>query len=93
MRLLARNADRRLLLRRGAGMLAYDLGYVTYVAVADRTLAPVRGRLAGLREWRSLRAEGASLRRPVALAPREGFRAALSAAARGATAATSPDGA
>ncbi len=77
VRLLARNADRRHLLRRGPAILAYDLGYVAYVAVTDRTLAPVRGRFAGLREWRSLRAEGAPLRRPVELAPREGFRAAL----------------
>jgi GT2 family glycosyltransferase len=77
VRLLARNADRRQLLRRGAAMLAYDIGYVTYVAVFDRSLAPLRGRVAGLREWRSLRAEGAALRRPVDLAPREGFRAAL----------------
>jgi len=77
VRLLARNADRRHLLRRGPAMLAYDLGYVVYVALFDRTLAPVRGRLAGLREWRALRAEGAALRRPVELGPREGFRAAL----------------
>lgn len=77
VRLLARNADGRHLLRRGAAMLAYDLGYVTYVAVVDRSLAPLRGRIAGLREWRSLRAEGASLRRPVELEPRSGFRAAL----------------
>lgn len=77
VRLLARNADRRQLLRRGMAMLAYDLAYVMYVALADRSLAPLRGRLAGLREWRSLRAEGAALRRPIDLAPREGFRAAL----------------
>ncbi len=77
VRLLARNADRRHLLRRGPAMLAYDLGYVAYVALADRSLGPLRGRLAGLREWRSLRAEGAALRRPIELAPREGFRAAL----------------
>ncbi|MDQ3741830.1 MAG: glycosyltransferase family 2 protein, partial [Actinomycetota bacterium] len=68
VRLLARNADRRHLLRRGAAMLAYDIGYVTYVAVVDRSLAPLRGRIAGLKEWRSLRAEGSALRRPVELA-------------------------
>jgi GT2 family glycosyltransferase len=77
VRLLARNADRRHLLRHGAAILAYDLGYIAYVAAADRSLAPLRGRLAGLREWRALRAEGAALRRPIELAPREGFRAAL----------------
>ena len=77
VRLLARNADRRMLLRRGPQILVHELGYVMYVAVTDRTLAPLRGRLAGLREWRPLRAEGATLRRPIELAPRTGFRAAL----------------
>ena len=77
VRLLARNADRRLLLRRAPLILAHELGYVAFVALADRTLAPLRGRVAGLREWRSLRAEGAALRRPIELAPRTGFRAAL----------------
>ena len=33
VRLLARNADRRQLLRYGAAMLAYDLGYIAFVAV------------------------------------------------------------
>ena len=47
VRLLARNADRRQLLRRGPAMLVYDLGYIAYVALTDRTLAPLRGRLAG----------------------------------------------
>jgi GT2 family glycosyltransferase len=77
VRLLARNADRRHLLRHGLAILAYDLGYVVYVALFDRTLAPARGRIAGLREWRALRREGAARRRPLELEPREGFRAAL----------------
>jgi GT2 family glycosyltransferase len=77
VRLLARNADTGHLVRRGAAILLYDLGYVAYVAVMDRTLAPLRGRIAGLKEWRALRAEGAALRRPVRLAPRQGFGAAL----------------
>ena len=77
VRLLARNADRRHLLRYAPAIVAYDLGYVVFVAIADRTLAPLRGRLAGLREWSALRKEGAALRRPVELTPREGFRAAL----------------
>lgn len=77
VRLLARNADGRLLLRYGAAMAAYDLAYVAFVAVRARSLAPLRGRLAGLREWREARRAGAALRRPVALAPVSGFRAAL----------------
>jgi GT2 family glycosyltransferase len=77
VRLLARNADRRQLLRRLPRILAYELGYVAYVAAVDRSLAPLRGRIAGLREWRALRAEGAELRRPIELDRRQGFRAAL----------------
>jgi GT2 family glycosyltransferase len=77
VRLLAKNADRRHLLRYGVPMLAYDLAYVAFVAVADRSLAPLRGRLAGLREWRSVRGEAAALRSPVSLERRQGFGAAL----------------
>lgn len=77
VRLLAKNADVALLRRYGAAMVAYDLAYVAYAAVADRTLAPARGRLAGLREWRELRREQREGRRPVALSPPHGIRAAL----------------
>ena len=77
VRLLAKNADHRHLLRYGLQMLAFDLGYVLFVAVADRSLAPLRGRLAGLREWRSVRSATASTRRPVRLDRRQGFAAAL----------------
>jgi GT2 family glycosyltransferase len=77
VRLLARNADRRHLLRYGMQILAYDLGYVAFVAVTDRTLAPLRGRLQGLREWHSTRSQAAACRRPVRLEPRRGFVAAL----------------
>jgi len=76
VRLLAKNADGRHLARYGAAMAAYDLGYVAYACVADRTLAPVRGRLLGLRQWRSYRRTGVRRRR-VALAPVRGARAAL----------------
>ena len=57
------------------GIVAYDVAYVAYAAVRDRTLAPLRGRLAGLRQWRTARAG----RRPppVPLAPVEGLGAAL----------------
>ena len=77
VRLLARNADGRQLRRHGLQMLAFDLGYVAFVAARDRTLAPLRGRIAGLREWRAVRAEAAGLRRPVELERRQGFAAAL----------------
>jgi GT2 family glycosyltransferase len=77
VRLLARNADGRHLLRHAVRIVAYDLAYVAFVALSDRTLAPARGRLAGLREWRSLRAEMAATRRPVPLERRAGMRAAL----------------
>lgn len=76
VRTLAKNADRGLLLRYGAGMLAYDLAYVACAGIADRTLAPLRGRLRGLREWRAYRRAGTG-RRPVELAPVRGLRAAL----------------
>jgi GT2 family glycosyltransferase len=77
IRLLARNADRRHLLRYGAQILLFDLAYVAFAAATDRTLAPLKGRLAGLREWRAARAETAGLRRPVELARRQGLGAAL----------------
>jgi GT2 family glycosyltransferase len=77
VRLLARNADRRQLRRYGLQMVAFDIGYVVFVAATDRTLAPLKGRLAGIREWRAARAEGAARRRPVELQRRQGFAAAL----------------
>jgi hypothetical protein len=43
----------------------------------ERTLAPLRGRLAGLREWRSYRRAGAPGRRPVTLAGLSGPLGAL----------------
>jgi GT2 family glycosyltransferase len=76
VRMLAKNADTRLLRRYGAAIVAYDLGYVVVAALTDRTLAPVRGRVQGLREWRTYRRAGAD-RRPVELAPVRGIRGAL----------------
>ena len=77
VRLLARNADRAQLLRQAPAILAYDLAYVAYAARQDRTLAPLWGRLRGLREWRSARRSGAAGRRAVELGPRQGLGAAL----------------
>lgn len=77
VRLLGRNADARQLLRHLPAIVAYDLAYVVFAAVRDRTLAPLSGRLRGLREWRSARRSGAAGRRWVPLEPRQGLAAAL----------------
>jgi GT2 family glycosyltransferase len=77
VRLLAKNADAALLRRRAPGMIAYDLAYVAFVAFTERSLAPLRGRVAGLRQWRSYRRAGQPGRRPVALPRGTGLRGAL----------------
>jgi GT2 family glycosyltransferase len=78
VRLLARNATQAQLVRSLPGILLYDLAYVIYAALADRTLAPLRGRLTGLREWRAFRREGQQQRRAIALSPAsKGWRSAL----------------
>lgn len=76
MRMIAKNASAAQLRRHAPGMLAYDLAYVAFVAVTDRSLAPLRGRLRGLSEWRRYRRDGAATRGHVALG-RAGWRAAL----------------
>lgn len=76
VRLLAKNAVPQQLLRHGPRMIAYDLAYVAGVAMRDRTLAPLAGRVRGLREWRRYRAAGSG-RRAVALAPARGVRGGL----------------
>jgi GT2 family glycosyltransferase len=73
VRLLARNATKRQLLLAWPAILAYDCAYVAYAAATDHTLAPLRGRLAGLRSWRSDRLRG---RRQVEL-ERVSFRASI----------------
>ncbi len=77
VRLLAKNADSGLLGRYGLRMLAHDFAYVGYVALRRGKLAPLRGRIAGLREWKRYRRSGAQTRRPVPLAPVSGLRVAL----------------
>jgi GT2 family glycosyltransferase len=74
--LLARNMTRRQLLRALPTILLYDVAYVAYVAARERTLAPLRGRLAGLRSWRQVRRGHDGSRGRVALGPL-GWRAAL----------------
>jgi GT2 family glycosyltransferase len=77
VRLVAKNADARLLRRRGIWMVGYDLAYVAFVALTERTLAPLRGRVAGLRHWRPDRRAGATGRKPVELPRATGLRGAL----------------
>ena len=77
VRLLAKHAPTRLLRRYGAAMVLYDTAYVAYVVARQRTLAPLTGRLRGVREWRTYRDAGRADRRDVELAPVEGIRAAL----------------
>ncbi len=77
VRLLAKHAPRAQLLRYGPAILAYELAYVVVAGVTDRTLAPLRGRVQGLRSWPRDRAAGRAMRRPVALAAVQGPRRAL----------------
>lgn len=77
VRLIAKNATGAHLRRRAAAMVAYDLAYVAYAAVRNGTLAPLRGRVYGLREWRAYRTAGRAQRAPVALVPAGGVREAL----------------
>ena len=77
VRTLAKNASTEMLWLNGPWMVAYDTAYVIFTSVAGRTLAPLRGRLAGLREWRSYRRRGRPYRRSVRLRKPLGFRRAL----------------
>jgi len=77
IRLLAKNADGALLRRYGLWMLANDLAYVLFAALTKLTLAPLRGRIAGLAQWRRYRRAGAESRRAIPLARVSGLRAAL----------------
>jgi GT2 family glycosyltransferase len=77
VRMLAKNASGRQLRRRLLAIVAYDLLYVAHAAVADRTLAPLAGRIDGLRDWRSYRAAGRPARRETRLRPAAGVRDAL----------------
>jgi GT2 family glycosyltransferase/glycosyltransferase involved in cell wall biosynthesis len=77
VRTLAKNATAGMLLVNGPWMLVYDAAYVVFASLAGRTLAPLGGRLAGLREWGSYRRAGAAHRRPLRLRRAMGFRRAL----------------
>jgi len=76
VRLLAKNAPTRHLVVYGLPIVAYDLAYCGFALATDRTLAPLKGRIRGLREWRRYRgsppASAAEQLEPV-----RGLRAAL----------------
>ena len=76
VRMLAKNASGRQLRRKLPAIVAYDLLYVAGAAVADRTLAPLVGRLQGVGDWRAYRWEGRSQRREIELSRAPGVRAA-----------------
>ena len=76
VRMLAKNASTRQLRRKLPAIVAYDVLYVAHAAVADRTLAPLTGRLRGIRDWRAYRRAGCSQRREIELSPAPGVRAA-----------------
>jgi GT2 family glycosyltransferase/glycosyltransferase involved in cell wall biosynthesis len=77
VRTLAKNASRGMLLLNAPWMLAYDAAYVVYASANGRSLAALRGRVHGLREWRTYRRSGAPHRRPLTLRRPLGFRRAL----------------
>ena len=77
VRLVAKNADAAHLRRYGLAMALYDLAYVAFVGARGHTLQPARGRLQGLREWRTYRAAGRAYRRPVPLPRPRTLRSAL----------------
>jgi GT2 family glycosyltransferase/glycosyltransferase involved in cell wall biosynthesis len=77
VRTLAKNASNGMLLLNAPWMLAYDAAYVVYASVNSRSLAALRGRVDGLREWRAYRRSGAPHRRPLSLRRPLGFRRAL----------------
>jgi GT2 family glycosyltransferase len=77
VRMLAKNASGRLLRRRLLAIVAYDVLYVAYAAVTDRTPAPLVGRLQGIGDWRAYRRAGRGQRREIELSPSPGLRDAL----------------
>jgi len=75
VRLLAKNATTAQLARHAPRIVAYDLAYLTYAGLKTRSIAPLKGRLAGFATWGEDRAKVA--RRPVRLARPSGIRHAL----------------
>jgi hypothetical protein len=58
-------------------MLMYELGHAAFTSVTARTLAPLKGRLQGLREWGTYRRRGGAYRRPTQLDRPLGYRRVL----------------
>ncbi|MDQ6775575.1 MAG: glycosyltransferase family 2 protein [Actinomycetota bacterium] len=77
VRVLAKNMSTPQLLTYAPAIVAYDAAYIAYVALADRTTAPLRGRLRGIAEWRCYRRARPAANTSAALAPVAGLRAAL----------------
>jgi GT2 family glycosyltransferase len=77
VRMLAKNAATRQLRRRLIRIVAYDLLYVAYAGMRGRTLAPLAGRLEGLRDWSEYREAGRPSRRETPLRPSPGVLHAL----------------
>ena len=77
VRLIARNATTAQLLRWGWAMALYDLAYVGLVAATEQSLAPVRGRLRGLRDWSQVRRAARATRAPVEFSHAHGWLGAL----------------
>jgi GT2 family glycosyltransferase len=77
VRTLAKNATTGMLLLNAPWIVLYDAAYVVFASLNARTLAPLRGRLRGLREWRTYRRRGKPHRRPLRLRRPLGFRQAL----------------
>lgn len=75
--LLAKNLDTAQLIQCGPQIVLFDLLYLAYALTRMRTLAPLRGRVAGIRMWRTMRAAGAPGRVRVELAPAASFRSVL----------------
>jgi GT2 family glycosyltransferase len=77
IRMLAKNAATAHIQRNAIRMALYDLLYVAFIAATRRTLAPLYGRLRGLREWRAYREIGERHREEITLATSRGIREAL----------------
>jgi GT2 family glycosyltransferase len=75
VRLLAKNATATHLASHAPRIVAYDLAYVAFAVLKSRSIAPLKGRITGLRHWNEDRAKVS--RRPVRLARASGIRHAL----------------
>ena len=77
VRMLAKNASGRQLRRRLIQIVAYDLLYVVWAAAIDRSVAPLVGRVQGLRDWSAYRESGRPQRHELRLSRAPGVLDAL----------------